>query len=90
MTTSSSPRDSLRIRDVQVTADRLTFDLVDGRMISVPLDWFPRLAAGTPAQRANWRFCGGGFGVHWPDLDEDISAEGMLYGAPLTPRRGAA
>jgi len=56
--------------------------LVDGRAISVPLAWSWRLSDATPAQRANWRLIGGGHGVHWPDVDEDISAEGMLNGTP--------
>jgi hypothetical protein len=58
----------------------LIVDLVDGRTITVPLAWFPRLAHGTPAERANWRLIGGGVGIHWPDLDEDISVESLLAG----------
>jgi len=57
-------------------------DLQDGRTISVPMAWFPRLLRGTAKQRANWKIIGDGEGIHWPDLDEDLSAEGLLRGAP--------
>lgn len=67
---------------VDVTEDTLTVELADGRSISVPLAWYPRLAHGTPDERRNWRLIGGGEGVHWPDLDEDISVEGLLAGRP--------
>ena len=60
--------------------EALTVDLADGRTITVPLAWFPRLAHGTPAERANWRLIGGGSGIHWPDLDENISVESLLAG----------
>jgi len=66
---------------VQVTVDTLTVDLADGRSISVPVTWYPRLATSTPAERSNWRFIGRGEGIHWPDLDEDISVENLLSGA---------
>ena len=56
----------------------------DAAMASVPLTWFPRLPAATPEQRAHWRLSGGGFGIHWPGVDEDISAEGLLRGAPAS------
>src|ERR1700691_2125598 len=65
---------------VTTTDEALTADLADGRTIVVPLAWFPRLAHGKPAERANWRLIGGGVGIHWPDLDEDISAESLLAG----------
>jgi hypothetical protein len=65
---------------VTTTDEALTADLADGRTIVVPLAWFPRLAHGTPQERANWRLIGGGVGIHWPDLDEDISAESLLTG----------
>lgn len=71
-----------RVSDVRCTDDTLIVDLMDGRTISVPLAWYPRLANGTSDQRANWETCGGGYGVHWPDLDEDLSTEGLLRGAP--------
>ena len=67
-------------RSVTVTDDALIADLVDGRTIAVPLAWFPRLARGTPVERANWRLIAGGEGIHWPDLDEDISVESLLAG----------
>ena len=67
---------------VKVTDDTLTAELADGRSISVPLAWYPRLAHATPDERRNWRLIGGGEGVHWPDLDEDISVEGLLAGRP--------
>jgi hypothetical protein len=59
----------------------MSVDLADGRTITVPLSWFPRLEKASPAQRANWRIAGGGFGIHWPDLDEDLSTAGLLRGA---------
>ena len=65
---------------VLVTEDTLTAELSDGRTISVPLAWYPRLAHGTEQERANWRLIGGGHGIHWPDLDEDVSVEGLLAG----------
>ncbi|MBI1872758.1 MAG: DUF2442 domain-containing protein [Acidobacteria bacterium] len=71
-----------RIARVEVTADTITAHLVDGRVISVPLAWSWRLSEATPAQRAKWQLIGDGHGVHWPDIDEDISAEGMLNGIP--------
>ncbi len=64
--------------DVQVTEDALRVTLADGRELAAPLEWFPRLRDGTPAQRRNWRFIGRGQGIHWPDLDEDISVAGLL------------
>jgi hypothetical protein len=69
-------------QDVKVTEDSLTVDLSDGRTIAVPLAWYPRLLQGTPAERANWRLIGKGSGIHWPDLDEDVSVEGLLAGKP--------
>ena len=65
---------------VTVTEDLLTVDLSDGRTISVPLAWFPRLTHGTPKERSNWRLIGSGEGIHWPDLDEDISVASLLAG----------
>jgi hypothetical protein len=72
----------VRIKDISVTEDTITAQLTDGRIISVPLAWSWRLMEATPKQRAKWRIIGDGHGVHWPDIDEDISAEGMLYGIP--------
>lgn len=71
-----------RIDHVVVTDETITAHLVDGRVISVPLAWSWRLSDATPAQRANWELIGDGYGVHWPDVDEDISADGMLNGLP--------
>lgn len=71
-----------RVADVRCDADSLIVDLIDGRTISVPLAWYPRLLAATPAERAHWEVAGGGYGIHWPDIDEDLSTEGLLRGAP--------
>ena len=65
---------------IRLTEDSLVVDLADGRTITVPLPWFPRLAHGTPDERANWRLIGNGEGIHWPDLDEDISVASLLVG----------
>jgi hypothetical protein len=65
-----------------VKADELVVDLVDGRTIIVPLGWYPRLMHGTAKERSNWKLLGEGIGIHWPDLDEDISVEGLLRGGP--------
>jgi hypothetical protein len=73
---------------VRVTEDELIVSLRDGRTISVPLAWFPRLLRATPAQRQRWEFLGDGEGIHWPDVDEDLSVEGLLRGTrPRPPRR---
>ena len=69
-------------QDLAISVDKLTVELSDGRSISVPLDWFPRLAHATPSERGNWRLIGEGEGVNWPDLDEDISVEGLIAGRP--------
>jgi len=71
-----------RIKDIQVSEEMITAYLTDGRTISVPLAWSWRLSDATPAQRNHFEMIGDGQGVHWPDIDEDISAEGMLYGVP--------
>jgi hypothetical protein len=70
------------VQNVVVTDDSLTIDLVDGRTISAPLAWYPRLLHGDPKERGNWRLIGQGEGIHWPDLDEDISVENVLLGKP--------
>jgi hypothetical protein len=72
----------VKIKNLQVTEDTITAQLVDGRTISVPLAWSWRLSGATPKQREHYELIGDGLGVHWPDIDEDISAEGMLYGIP--------
>ncbi len=71
-----------KAEDIVVTDDTLTVDFADGRSISVPLAWYPRLVHGTPRERNNWRIIGNGEGFHWPDLDEDLSVEGLLLGRP--------
>ena len=71
-----------RINDVRFDAHRLIVDLMDGRTIAVPLAWYPRLANASAKQRENYEIAGGGYGIHWPDIDEDLSAEGLLRGAP--------
>lgn len=71
-----------RVLSVSISTDELTVRLMDGRAISVPLAWYPRLLHATPAQRRNWEIAGGGFGIHWPDIDEDLSTEGLLRGIP--------
>ena len=75
-----------RVKDVHFTEYTLSVDLLDGRTITVPLVWYPKLLHATSEQRANWQTCGGGYGIHWPELDEDLSTEGLLLGAPA-PRR---
>jgi hypothetical protein len=79
-----------RIGHIVVTDETITAHLVDGRVISVPLAWSWRLSDATPAQRANWELIGDGYGVHWPAVDEDLSADGLLNGVPARrPRSGA-
>src|SRR5258708_7378001 len=68
--------------NVRVTKDTLSVELVDGRTVSVPLPWFPRLLHADAKERGNWRLIGGGEGIHWPNLDEDISVEGLILGKP--------
>ena len=80
MTTSAIESQGALIRDIHLTEDTLTVDLVDGRSLSVPLAWFPRLTAATPEERANFRLIGGGSGIHWPQIDEDISTANLLAG----------
>ena len=70
------------IQNVHFTEDTVSVDLADGRTITVPLVWFPRLLDATPEQRQNWQIVGAGYGIHWPDVDEDLSSEGFLRGAP--------
>ena len=71
-----------KVKDVHFTEDTIAVDLADGRTIVVPLAWYPTLLAATPEQRTNWKISGAGFGIHWPDIDEDLSTEGLLRGAP--------
>ena len=71
-----------RVREIKFSDDMLSVGLMDGRIISVPLAWFPRLLHATKKARNNWKICGGGYGIHWPSIDEDLSTEGLLRGAP--------
>jgi hypothetical protein len=70
----------IRIAGVNITDDTFAVDLEDGRTIAVPIGWYPRLAYGTPEERANFEISGAGYGIHWPDLDEDIGVDGLLLG----------
>ena len=81
-----APQADERVASVELTEDVLSVALMDGRTISVPLVWYPRLLNATAAQRNNWQVSGGGYGIHWPDVDEDLSTEGLLRGAPA-PRQ---
>ena len=78
----------LRVMSVVIDDSRLTVELMDGRLIGVPLAWYPRLANATPEQRNRWELAGAGYGIHWPDIDEDLSTEGLLLGrkAPAPQR----
>jgi hypothetical protein len=71
-----------RVANVAFSPDSLSVSLMDGRTISVPLAWYPKLLHATEEQRKNWKLAGAGYGIHWPDLDEDLSTEGLLRGAP--------
>ena len=82
MSTSALEVGSVKVQNVVVSEDALTADLSDGRTISAPLAWYPRLLNGTPLERHNWRLIGNGEGIHWPDLDEDISVENLIFGKP--------
>jgi len=91
MSFSASPAHSNtdeRVLDVQFTDDAISVSLRDSRVISVLLVWYPRLLEATAAQCRNWKIAGGGYGIHWPDIDEDLSTEGLLRGAPA-PRTSA-
>lgn len=85
---STKPHPGEQVKAVHFGEDTFSVDLADGRTISVPYAWYPRLLHATPEQRAKWEVCGGGYGIHWPDLDEDLSTEGLLRGAPA-PRSKA-
>jgi hypothetical protein len=87
----SRPNPNERIKDVRANEDALSADLIDGRTITVPLAWFPRLLHATSEQRNNWQVSAAGFGIHWPDVDEDVSSEGLLRGTPApVGQKGAA
>lgn len=76
-----------RVEAVHFTRDSLIVDLKDGRSISVPLSWYPRLLKATAKQKSSWEICGGGYGIHWPEIDEDLNTEGLLRGARAPLRR---
>ena len=82
MATSSPATEAAAAKHVKVTEHALVVELRDGRSVSVPIDWYPRLAEGRPSERRRWELIGPGIGIHWPDLDEDISVEGLLLGLP--------
>jgi hypothetical protein len=71
-----------RVKNIYFTEETISVDLMDGRTITVPLVWYPRLLKATLKQREQWEICGGGYGIHWEEIDEDLSTEGMLRGAP--------
>ncbi len=77
-----------RVAEVSFDEDALSVRLKDGRTISVPLAWYPRLFHATAKQRRNWKIAGGGYGIYWPEIDEDISTEGLLRGAPAPRNNG--
>ncbi len=89
MTTSAIEIRPVFAQDVLVTEDSLVVDLSDGRSISVPVAWYPRLLHATPQERNNWRLVGRGEGIHWPDLDEDISVRNILEGGPSNESPGS-
>ncbi len=80
MSSSTTETPVVRAETVTITGDAITVELSDGRSISAPLAWYPRLLHGTPEERSNWRLIGGGTGIHWPALDEDISVGNLLAG----------
>jgi hypothetical protein len=79
----------VKVIHVMVSDDTLAVDLEDGRTIAVPIGWYPRLAYGTPAERANFQISGAGYGIHWPDLDEDIGVEGLILGKKSSESRSS-
>ncbi len=85
--TSLAIETDTRVDDVRFDADSLIVSLKDGRTISAPLAWFPRLLNANPDELAHWEIAGGGFGLYWPDLDEDLSTDGLLRGAPSVDAR---
>lgn len=88
-TSASETRQTALAESVSVTDDELVISLLDGRTLAVPLAWYPRLFHGTSAERANWRMIGRGIGIHWPDLDEDISVAHTLAGVPSGENAGS-
>ena len=82
MNSLDTPVREARAQRVAVTEDSLVVDLIDGRSISAPVVWYPRLLNGTPGERNNWRLIADGEGIHWPDLDEDLSVDSLIVGRP--------
>ncbi|WP_254566836.1 DUF2442 domain-containing protein [Oscillatoria sp. HE19RPO] len=82
-----APNADERVKTVEFTEDSLSVELMDGRIITVPLAWYPRLLHATPEQLSQWQISGGGYGIHWEELDEDISTEGLLRGSPAPRQR---
>jgi hypothetical protein len=82
MNTSSVGTQAARVQRVSLTDDALAVDLTDGRTVSVPLAWFPRLLHGSIEERNNWRLIANGEGIHWPSLDEDVSVGNLIFGKP--------
>jgi hypothetical protein len=80
----SAPKTDERVETVRFSGNRLVVGLKDGRTISVPLSWYPNLAKAGPKQTSHWEVCGGVYGIHWPELDVDLSTEGLLRGAPAS------
>lgn len=76
-----------RVETVYFRRGSLVVDLTDGRSISVPLHWYPKLLKASKKQRSSWEICGGGYGIHWPEIDEDLSTDGLLRGSPAPKRR---
>ena len=89
MTISSVATETAAAKNVRVTNRDLVVELRDGRVVSVPLAWYPRLAEGSPRERRRWELLGPGIGIHWPDLDEDISIDGLLQGLPSGESRAS-
>lgn len=88
--TTLEPKSGERVRDVRITEDTISVDLFDGRTITVPLAWYPRLLHASAEELANWRIAGAGYGIHWPDLDEDLTTQGLLQGARAPRGRAKA
>ena len=89
MTISTAEIEVPNAENVKITARAFTVDLSDGRTLTVPLSWFPRLSNATPKERNNWRLIGNGQGIHWEDIDEDISVEGLIAGRPSGESRAS-
>lgn len=87
---TSAIRADERVKSVCFSEESISVVLIDGRTITVPLVWYPRLLHATPEQREKWQVCGRGYGIHWEEIDEDLSTEGMLRGAPAISRRQVA